>query len=947
MQTAAFPQWTSRLPSRLCRSVAARNWRQREALRSIGTASRRNAIRSFASSNPRYQGVDHSTNNRHANDIEQVLRDLDEASKSLGITSSASTGSVVGAQGNQSEDLDDDTAARHARHRFRDRLPEGYLNDAQYRAYERLYGTPLIGAEELELEAEEEFVQEEDSPASGTGILREGKDGSLEEVEFDPETEEVELEPDSPEALEAALNSSEMNRLRKSKKGKFFARAKKRELDDKVLYAEMTRSDEAELAHLERDWKDMDEDEQIMYLEDVRYFKLEQFLRSMEKDDEADELLQCLFIHYEARIEAEKKRKESEQTVSEPEVDEADTEVMPEVEDAEMDGEATQRTHPATLENRFTTFPSTVSLPQNDLVGPVSAIISGTSPVHLAEASKRIFGGAGLPYSTSNPAFAKSIPQKHIPLDPSQDRMSDVEADAFFAAVMPGTYASVMSALTESRKRLGTDWLKKLLEKEGGPRILDAGGAGAGVLAFRQVLKAEWEHLHDNSEDAEATMDLAPADGRAGGAPAEAPIGRATVLTSSDTMRQRASVLLDNTTFVPRLPDYVHASNPAAAQQGKFDIIIAPHSLWPLKEEYLRKQHVANLWSLLNADGGLLILVEKGVPRGFEMIAGARKFLLDTRIASPGNDVVAEDVTEPGEGNVFGVRDKEKGMIVAPCTNHAGCPMYTKPGMSAGRKDYCHFEQRYIRPPYLQKLLHAKDKNHEDVQFSYLSIMRGRDLRAQNEQALVQGDAATSRAFKGYEDEDNLDIAPDRFDPTAPAIDEDFTFTNQTSAGPNGLTLPRAVFPPLKRTGHVILDLCTPSGTLERWTVPRSFSKQAFRDARKSRWGDLWALGAKTRVAREVRLGKDGKSQPHTINLKAVNMSPKAKKKLAEQPQKKKRVQPIIYDVPADPSTGRVDESAINAQVAGRMRRGKISGVRDKRDKTGSGRGRRKAFADQ
>jgi ribosomal protein RSM22 (predicted rRNA methylase) len=72
----------------------------------------------------------------------------------------------------------------------------------------------------------------------------------------------------------------------------------------------------------------------------------------------------------------------------------------------------------------------------------------------------------------------------------------------------------------------------------------------------------------------------------------------------------------------------------------------------------------------------------------------------------------------------------------------------------------------------------------------------------------------------------------------------------------NPLQLPRLILPALKRRGHIILDVCTPAGTLERWTVPRSFSKQAFRDARKVRWGDLWALGAKTRIPRSVRLGK-------------------------------------------------------------------------------------------
>ena len=68
-------------------------------------------------------------------------------------------------------------------------------------------------------------------------------------------------------------------------------------------------------------------------------------------------------------------------------------------------------------------------------------------------------------------------------------------------------------------------------------------------------------------------------------------------------------------------------------------------------------------------------------------------------------------------------------------------------------------------------------------------------------------------------------------------------------------TLPRIVLPPIKRKGHVTLDTCTPDGRLERWTVPKSFSKVAYHDARKSRWGDLWALGAKTRVPRSARAG--------------------------------------------------------------------------------------------
>lgn len=71
---------------------------------------------------------------------------------------------------------------------------------------------------------------------------------------------------------------------------------------------------------------------------------------------------------------------------------------------------------------------------------------------------------------------------------------------------------------------------------------------------------------------------------------------------------------------------------------------------------------------------------------------------------------------------------------------------------------------------------------------------------------------------------------------------------------------PRLVFPPLKRSGHIILDGCTQegmtfersvklplseydmdfSGRIMRMTIPKSQGKQPFYDARKSSWGDLF-----------------------------------------------------------------------------------------------------------
>ena len=518
-------------------------------------------------------------------------------------------------------------------------------------------------------------------------------------------------------------------------------------------------------------------------------------------------------------------------------------------EDEELEDEPFMRAHPLTIAGRFKPSPSTVFLPKETMVDPTAQLLTRANHKHLTESANRIFGGRGLPHSASTPPARLGKEQKPITLDPSQAEMGNIEADAYMAAVQPGTYASVMSALVEVRRRLGTPWMEHMLAKKGGT-ILDAGSGGVGVLAWQEILKAEWDGKQESLEEA-SSMEQIPEDAQPVSASVEtAPKGKATVLTSSDTLRHRASRLLENTTFIPRLPKHVTPEDEANTAQPRkvYDIIIAPHTLWPLKQEYLRRDQVSKYWSLLNPKGGVLVLIEKGLPRGFEVIAAARELLLERHISSPGSSIIEtpleEQVSKPEQETRF--TKKETGMIIAPCTNHSACPMYSTPGKSAGRKDFCFFTQRYIRPPYLQRILNAKDKNHEDVQFSYLAVQRGRDQRRPEHdlvgRGVQQGHEATDSAFEGHEWVENPE------DPENPDL--------VTPEQVNPLTLPRLILPALKRRGHIILDVCTPAGTLERWTVPRSFSKQAFRDAKKSRWGDLWALGAKTRIPRSVRLGR-------------------------------------------------------------------------------------------
>ncbi|KAH7037162.1 mitochondrial small ribosomal subunit Rsm22-domain-containing protein [Microdochium trichocladiopsis] len=495
------------------------------------------------------------------------------------------------------------------------------------------------------------------------------------------------------------------------------------------------------------------------------------------------------------------------------------------------------RLHEYTKLGHWRTSPSTVFLPTEDLVTPIQTLLTRTDTTHIKQTAERAFGGPGLPFSVATPASKRNAPQRGVGLEAGQGRMSEIEADAFIATNYPGMYSTATSILVEVRKRLGPQWLQGLMGRNGGdgPRMLDVGAGGAAAAAWQEVMKAEWQLAKDRGEAA-----------------GHSPKGKRTVVVGSDHLRHRISRFLHDTTFLPRLPDYLHSGNhpdkiddsETPLPRKQFDVIIASHMLLPFKEEYKRKAFIDNLWEMLSPEGGILIVLEKGMPRGFEAVAEVRGRLLNEFIEAPTSDPqVSPDPETP-------LPERETGSIIAPCTNHKPCPMYLTPGLSPGRKDFCHFSQRFTRPPFLQRVLEAKWRNHEDIDFSFVAVQRGSG--SSNTSTTTTADPPTpvaatqhkandiaDRAFQGYEH-----VNPSAADPSDPA--------------PDARSLPRQILPSLKRTGHVTLDVCTPAGTIERWTIPKSFSKQAYHDARKTRWGDLWALGAKTRVVRNVRLGKAG-----------------------------------------------------------------------------------------
>ena len=224
-------------------------------------------------------------------------------------------------------------------------------------------------------------------------------------------------------------------------------------------------------------------------------------------------------IEEEEEVDEEFEEEEEE----EEEVDEEEEEID---EDAYLSSDSI-RTHPHTMTARSGTSPSTLFLPREQFIEPITELLARTNIKHLTAAAENAFGGKGLPHSAATQPSKKSPGQRHIGLDASQNKMTEIEADAYLTAVMPGTYACVMSTLVEVRKRLGRDWLRDLIFREGGdgPRVLDAGSGGAGIVAWREILQAEWDVLREEGI----------VDGE------EAPWGKTTVVTGPSTLRHRVS----------------------------------------------------------------------------------------------------------------------------------------------------------------------------------------------------------------------------------------------------------------------------------------------------------------------------------------------------------------------------------------------------------------------
>jgi ribosomal protein RSM22 (predicted rRNA methylase) len=493
---------------------------------------------------------------------------------------------------------------------------------------------------------------------------------------------------------------------------------------------------------------------------------------------------------------------------------------------------------------------------------------------------------------------------------PTKGKAYDV--DTYIAAFFAQDYASSHSVLTELVKRLPEGFSPK--------RVLDVGyGPATGMLALNELMgddfKPDVKHAvvvghQEMKERAKLLLsrqvcefpgdinDLAVEDQEAGAAAA----------VDDDRVKSDQDVIYDD--FIGEVKTKklkIRTQLSSDVGRGKkYDLIIAQHQLLSDIDAfpYQVDDKVDGLLKMLEPEG-ILVLIERGSPLGFENIARARQIMIRPenfesekgKIPRPyikGSSVkrdavefeeVEEELEEfyvDEDGNEVSVTALEKDLnsqfgevseeelefkdlgvetednlpermdyhlsIIAPCSHHKKCPLQTlKPHyykFPTGKKmNWCKYEKMLERPRYLMelkrgKVLSSKWEERDEVSpVKRMSASSGREA-TNNYEITNYSYLIAQRSANDAKTLDKVAEAREAndFDDSIGKFHTEKHYW------------PRIMRQPMKRKGHVMMEVCAPSGKIEKWTVTRSFDKATYYDARKSHSGDLWGLDAKTKI---------------------------------------------------------------------------------------------------
>ncbi|KIJ66366.1 hypothetical protein HYDPIDRAFT_180817 [Hydnomerulius pinastri MD-312] len=469
----------------------------------------------------------------------------------------------------------------------------------------------------------------------------------------------------------------------------------------------------------------------------------------------------------------------------------------------------------------------------------VTALIEDVDKTLLHSDAKRLFAqedGSEQSWGTAYDVDYKNRKQSY--------RHSERDGTAFASVILPAHYSAIYAVLQHAKHRLGASWNVE--------RVMDWGsGTGSGLWATLSTFQKGAISTGDGPLLANSSVvTYLGIDKRDGLVSIGKQLLQKTKLGSLSATWQRS----------------FHDQDRIDRAEGHETLALSAFNLSALPNGLAKKKMVQEMW---DSGAHTIIIIDHNSPTGFENILEARQMLLD----------LGRKELEDPETQGLPIRGSH---VVAPCPHDRPCPLHNS-------RLVCGFSQRLQRPSFVRLTKHARE-GHEDIGYSYVVVRRGPRpgveagsgpvgrVGAVGREAAERAVEARSAAPRELERADESGHPQSPWD--RPSARSRSAFAS-TAAVPDPASSadrahealrreaygwPRLVFPPLKRSGHIIIDACTQEGKIIRLTIPKSQGKQPFYDARKSSWGDLFPHPPKNRPierfapssAPSLAKGKDG-----------------------------------------------------------------------------------------
>lgn len=488
---------------------------------------------------------------------------------------------------------------------------------------------------------------------------------------------------------------------------------------------------------------------------------------------------------------------------------------------------------------------------------------------------------------------------------------SELDCDGHIAALFLQDYANVRKCIQELQKRLedaGGLWPERVLDVGYGP--------STGMVALNDVLGDDFRpsvkdsyvvgrNLGAMRKRAKIILSRQQCE-----QPLERPVESIKEEIEEDGEEGATSLSVDTSKI--NIQTKLRDSLPVDKQ---YDLIIVNQCLLTRNYNFPRDVDL-NLYPILRllSPGGHIILVERGNALGFETIARARQVMIrpesyerehgkiprpyikgssvkPQKLKAMDKMITEEDIEfekhllekfgeasedelkfEFEETGDFEIVEEEVSeevatssptgvdfhlKIVAPCSHHSKCPLqlgnptFYKIPKYKNKLNFCSYHQTVQRPKFTMELKKGKklattwNKSAQD----------GFGLDKIPKYTLQHLEGSGRPGGNDYETGSYSYLIVERSlnDPeTLSKIEEMRNFQNEQLAKDDPNNWARIIKQPIKQKLNVKMEVCSPSGKIEIWDVPKSVGKQEYHDARKVERGDLWGLEKKTVTTRNL-----------------------------------------------------------------------------------------------